>query len=525
MIRAKTTEEFIKEAIEVHGNRYDYSKVEYVKGKIKVCIVCPIHGPFWQQPSMHIFGQGCRLCAFIKRAKDNTWTKEEFIKKAIEVHGEGKYDYSKVEYIKADRKVKILCLLHDDFFQTPMSHMAGKGCPDCGLILLSKINTMTKEDFIIKAIKKHGKGTYDYSKVDYLDAETKVCIICPTHGKFMQTPHSHLRGRMCIKCGYIKTGEAQTLSLEDFISKAKEAHGDLYDYSDAVYVDSRTKISIKCKIHGLYRQNPMDHLSNTCGCPKCGWEQISEKMSLTQEEFIKRAIELYGEGKYDYSRVLYNGATNKVEIGCPRHNFFWQWPFIFLRGYGCTLCAREKKISEYDCVSRFIKVHGNLYDYSEVKYVKSNEKVIIICKVHGKFLKSPRAHIEGQICPVCSGSYGELAMRKWFDENNIEYIPQYKYSNLRGSKNKPLRFDFYIPILNLLLEFDGEQHFRPVCFNGMSKEKAMNNFNKVQRLDGLKNEYCKIYNIPILRVSYKDFKKIPEILSENILRHILAKAA
>ena len=182
-----TTEEFIKRAKEIHGDKYDYSKVEYKGNHAKVCIICPEHGEFWQRACSHLRGIGCAKCGGV--GKSNT---DEFIEKAKEIHGD-KYDYSKVEYINNQTKVCIICPEHGEFWQTPNCHLKGKGCIKC-----SNTKKYTINDFIKKSYKIHG-NKYDYSKVEYVNAHTKVCIICPEHGEFWQTPDNHYRWG-CLHC-------------------------------------------------------------------------------------------------------------------------------------------------------------------------------------------------------------------------------------------------------------------------------------------------------------------------------------
>ena len=182
-----TTEEFIKRARKVHGDRYDYSKVVYVNASTKVCIICPEHGEFWQIPNSHLMGHGCCECSGLGRI-----TQENFQEKAKKVHGD-KYDYSKVEYIDSKTKVCIICPEHGEFWQTPKDHLSKRGCPKCG-----GNYHYTTEDFIKKAREIHG-NKYDYSKVEYKGAHTKVCIICPEHGEFWQSPDNHYRWG-CKKC-------------------------------------------------------------------------------------------------------------------------------------------------------------------------------------------------------------------------------------------------------------------------------------------------------------------------------------
>ena len=122
-----STEEWIQKAKKVHGDKYDYSKVKYYNAHTKVCIICPIHGEFWQTPASHLMGNACPKCG--GKTKLNT---DKFIHRAKEIHGD-KYDYSKVEYINATTKVCIICPIHGEFWQTPAKHLSGKGCKKCGI--------------------------------------------------------------------------------------------------------------------------------------------------------------------------------------------------------------------------------------------------------------------------------------------------------------------------------------------------------------------------------------------------------
>ena len=185
MTKRKTTEEFIAEAKAVHGDKYDYSKVEYKYALEKVCIICPTHGEFWQKPNDHLQGHGCPHCKVTLLAKSKCKTTKDFISEAKKVHGD-KYDYSKVEYKNNTSKVCIICPIHGEFWQSPKLHLKGCGCAYC-----SGKHKPSKEEFIEKARKIHG-NKYDYSKVEYINNSTKVCIICPKHGEFWQNPHSHI---------------------------------------------------------------------------------------------------------------------------------------------------------------------------------------------------------------------------------------------------------------------------------------------------------------------------------------------
>lgn len=309
---------FINKAKEVHGDKYDYSRVEYINSTTKVCIVCPKHGDFWQKPAQHLQGRGCPVCGG-KLKKDT----ETFIALARSVHG-NKYDYSKVEYVNNATKVCIVCPEHGEFWQTPKGHLKGNGCISC-----SGTEPHTTESFIAKALSVHG-DQYNYSRVRYVNARTKVCIICPEHGEFMQEPAYHLMGEGCPMCG-----GRYPLTQETFIRRARQIHGDKYDYSQTEYVRAKDKVCIICPEHGEFWQKAIHHLMG-CGCIEC-----AGLLPYSTDSFIEKANSIHGN-KYDYSKVEYVNTATKVCISCPEHGEFWQIAGVHLQGAGCPLCNSSK---------------------------------------------------------------------------------------------------------------------------------------------------------------------------------------
>ena len=311
---------------------------------------------------------------------------------------------------------------------------------------------MKKEEFVLKANIKHNHK-YDYSKVEYVDYKTKVCIICPKHGEFWQKPSDHLQGKGCHKCnGGVRS------NTKDFIEKAKKIHGNKYDYSKTEYTNSKNKMIIICPIHGDFLQDANHHLQG-CGCPQCGG-----RMRLTTEVFVEKAKQIHGS-KYDYSKVEYVNNRTKVCIICPDHGEFWQTPLHHLDCEGCYECGRIKTIQSItsdneNFIEKAKKVHGNKYDYSEVKYKHNARKVSIICPIHGVFKQSPNNHLHGDGCPKCTVSKIEEGLMRELDTLNVEYVYQKRFSWL-GKQS----LDFYLPKYNVAIECQGEQHYRPISFS------------------------------------------------------------
>lgn len=202
MTKRKTTQEFIEEAKEVHGDKSDYSKVKYINAKTKVCIICPIHGEFWQTPYKHLKGHGCLKCC----KTGVKCTTEDFSKKVDELYHGKIYVADDAEYINAITKIKMICPIHGEFWSRPNDILNNHSCPKCGIEKVKEKMSWTIEDFIKKAKETH-QNKYDYDLSEYNGYETPVKIIChekdkdgKEHGIFLQSPHSHIAGCGCPKC-------------------------------------------------------------------------------------------------------------------------------------------------------------------------------------------------------------------------------------------------------------------------------------------------------------------------------------
>ncbi len=349
----------------------------------------------------------------------------------------------------------------------------------------------TNKQFIEEANIRHD-FKYDYSKTQYINKREKVCIICPIHGEFWQEASSHLKGCGCPKCGKESSQKRQSLNTEQFIERAKKVHGNKYDYSKTEYINSSTKVCIICPIHGEFWQRPTEHLRGR-GCKKCGDLSVGIKNSrITTDEFIERAKKVHGD-KYDYSKTEYISPRKKICIIDKEFGEFWMMPYAHLNGQGCP-SRRGEKISKANSKSKkkfiedAIQIHGDKYDYSKVEYKGAFEKVCIICPKHGEFWQRPTEHLSGCGCPICKSSHLEMEIKNWLDNNNVEYVYQYR-NKIFGLQS----LDFYLPKYNIAIECQGEQHFRPVKYFGGIKE-----YNKVKKLDKIKKEICDNNNIKLI---------------------------
>lgn len=200
MGKRKTTLDFVKEIIEVYGDKYLYDQVTYTNNKTSVSVYCKKHKEYFKKrPSELIRGSGCQKCSYDNTSNKLVSTTEDFVKKAIEVHGD-KYNYDEVVYLNAISNIKIYCKYHNNYFyQRPSNHLSGAGCKECGHKDSSSKQSFTTEEFIKKAKQLHG-DTYDYSITNYDSFSNKVEIICKQHGSYKQWPATHLGGGICPNC-------------------------------------------------------------------------------------------------------------------------------------------------------------------------------------------------------------------------------------------------------------------------------------------------------------------------------------
>jgi very-short-patch-repair endonuclease len=241
------------------------------------------------------------------------WTKDDFIKRAREVHGD-KYVYTDTIYTGTDNKMNIYCPTHMGFFtQRGREHLQGKhGCKQCQ----KENRTMTKDEFIVKSIDRHG-DKYDYSLVRYERSTIPVRIICPEHGEYQQQPVSHIRGKKCQKCALSERGDALRSNTDDFINKARKLHGDKYDYSLVEYIKNSDAVKIICDIHGVFEQTAVSHVrKNGHGCRRCAKELCG--VGYNEKELFRPWIRgLCFEVQFGYK---FDGLPYFVDAYLPDHN-------------------------------------------------------------------------------------------------------------------------------------------------------------------------------------------------------------
>lgn len=411
MRKKKTIDEIINNFIKVHGNKYNYNKFTYVNYHTKGIIQCKEHGDFEQNPANHIQGKGCKKCSTINARGLQKKTISQFIDDAKKIHEEI-YDYSKVDYNRNKNNIIIICKIHGDFEQTPSNHLKGYGCFKCGIESTAKQRTKSINEFIDEANKIH-KEKYDYSNVNYINARTKIKIICKTHGGFEQEPFSHLRGNGCFQCGLLLRSSKRLKTQNDFVNESNKIHNFKYNYENTEYNGCHNKIEYTCNTHGVILQTAQSHLYGR-GCHKCVGR------SRTTNDFITDAENIHGK-LYDYSRVNYIDTIKKVEVICKKHGSFYTNVINHIgKKSGCPSCScnySKQQIQWLNFLQSKDNIHiqhadnSNEYQIPNTKYKADGycKETNTIYEYHGDYWHgNPTRYNSNEINKTKKCTFGEL---------------------------------------------------------------------------------------------------------------------
>lgn len=313
MAQKYTSETFIERARQVHGGRYDYSKVEYVDAKTKVCIVCKEHGEFWQRPSHHTDGRGCSKCAAEKNGQQlQFWTKETCQEYASR--------FSTMKDFREECK---------NAYNSARKH----GWLKNYTWLTYKINSSHKkkekhrytQEEIIKKLKSLFGTRCGYDHVVYKNMRTPIVLFCHEcdengveHGEFSMRPDNIFFGKQsCPKCWEARRGIIQQLPVEEFIKRSNVIHHNLYEYHKVEYKGVNKKVCIVCPVHGDFWQTPSNHMKGK-GCPHCSGNAKKWNKETCEQE----------ARKYEYIHEFRTKSSGACNVA---HRHGWLKEYIWLK--------------------------------------------------------------------------------------------------------------------------------------------------------------------------------------------------
>ena len=356
----------------------------------------------------------------------------------------------------------------------------------------------TKADFIKDAKEVHGEK-YNYQKVKYKGNRVGIIIICPNknhgpknNGEFLQSPYNHLMGKGCKDCGIEKSAATRLRNAaEKFFINAPKIHHGYYGYDKVIYKGKGVPIQIWCPVHGYFNtQSPSNHLKGR-GCTPCGRKRCAEFHRSSREVFVRKA-KLIHEDIYNYDKVVYIRAIDDVIITCKvsghgekGNGDFLQTPASHLGGSGCHDCGGSKRLTKEEFIEKALLIHGDFYTYDKVVYVSNKKSVTIQCPIHKDFPQTPDAHLAGKGCNKCKNKHeGKLA--EYLNSMHVVHR-EYKIDNRR--------YDFYLPEYNMLVERDGEQHYRETTLFTTS-------LSEQRKIDEEKTKLAKTNGFKIARIPF-----------------------
>ena len=471
-------------------------------------------------------------------------TTEEFITQARLIHGK-KFNYPTPNFLTKKDKIHIICEKGHEFFQSIRYHLDRKqGCPQC-----RPNNKLSQNEFIDKISKLHHQ--LDFSSTIYVRSSDKVNVICPQHGNFFIKPNKLQQGQGCPKC----SRENTRISLNEMKERFKLIDSNNNNILWETFQGNDKEMSFKCCKHGIFSSIPhyiiqTGYLFCNKGCSKLAHTNdefitlskqrfgnvfnydyvdyinletnvklicnkghvfyqrpdghlkgsgcpicIGRGCDYTIDGFLSKVREKHND-KYDLSQIRFDTLQDKIDVICPLHGLFIMRAINFLRGSGCHKCGKECRVlSQNEFINRLENIFLDRYDFSKTVYNRSCKTVKVICKKHGLFSRKASLLLIGMGCTKCSLPEGEIIIENFFIRNKIRYIHNKTFP---GCKIKRLlRFDFYLPDYNCCIEYDGIGHFKPIF--------GQKSFKFGLQSDRTKNEFCHKQGIQLIRINRKDF--------------------
>lgn len=383
---------------------------------------------------------------------------------------------------------------------TPNDVLHGYGCPKCAGNIKKSTEQyrqeLKDENIQVECLE------------EYINTRTKILHKCLIHNyEWRCTPDYVLKSKGCPKCGRERTSKKQTFTQQEYIDKIKYTNINVLGVYQGVF----TPILHKCNKCGYEWNTAPNNILKGRRCPRC-----AGNIKLTHEEFLKRISNVN-------SNILiltrYTNMHTKIKCKCKICDTIWEaTPIHLLDGTGCPVCANEhrtnkRKKSQEQFVAELFKINPNIQVLGEYKNNKTKIKVKCINCNRIWYVKAGHL-LEGHGCRCNRVSKGEDKISKCLDLYKIKYITEYRFNNCKYKSKLP--FDFYLPDYNMCIEYDGEQHYIPVTFGGITKEQAVENLKQYQLRDDIKTIYCQDNNIKLLRIPYWEINNIEEILNKEL---------
>lgn len=407
-------------------------------------------------------------------------------------------------YVNARTKMDFKCSIDNYEWSTiPDILLRSKGCPKCNNYVKK-----TYEEFLelFKSSNPH------YEDIEILEYRSKgkhnVSCRCKIDGhEWDQSYINLINGTGCYKCG-----GTMKLTNDEFLERFNLVTSDIELLDE--YKNHKTKIKCRCKIDNHEWSALPQSLLKGHGCPKCSQRKASINYRKSHEQFIEEMKVIHPD--YEILDVYVDGKTAlryKCNVcGAIRKST----PNGLLRGDMCQSCFAITRRSSTEAFKKKLEERNPDVELIS-EYIDTNTKVKVKCKYHEcEWFVLPSNALKTCGCHICNETLGERTIAKVLDKYNISYDSQHRFEECRNVR--PLPFDFYLPQHNTCIEYDGEQHFRPVTFGGCSMEIAEENLKNTQDRDKIKDKFCSDNNITLLRIKYDQLNNVENIIQNSIVK-------
>ncbi|MDB4204988.1 endonuclease domain-containing protein [Polaribacter sp.] len=494
----------------------------YTNSKDKFRFVCKSHGVFEQTWNTITRGTHCPKCGANRlRGKQNNRIIpiEEIISRVYEI-SQGKIKImNPEEYENSHSKLKFECTKGHTWSVKLYTILQGKGCAKCAGLRI------TTEDFIINLKEIHGDTIGLVEGQKYKNRKDKIRFKCKVknHPEFTAAPSNIIfRKSGCPECKKDTLRQAFSYTTDEIYNKIeKKFEGRIIALPNQIYENQHTKWVMKCQDHSHPTwETSIGSVLNTdykYGCRYC----MGEKPVNSYEE-IENLIKTNFDGKIKLTKV--HGErflkSSKITVFCSEHKKTHTEKLNnILKSYGCPDCSEEnqrrnRRTDEETLLRQVFETHREFITIvNPEEYVNTETRIKFLChkKRHGVFEATPHSIISGNGCPICKMSKGERKILFWLRDENINHKYQFRVKKHKGLGH--FIFDFLLTEKNIIIEYDGRQHFMAV--EAWGGEEA---FKKNQKIDKLKDEFARLKGWRMLRIHYKDFKKIEEILQKSSLK-------
>lgn len=386
-------------------------------------------------------------------------------------------------YTKSSESVDFLCECGEIHKKSPNRLLRGARCKK----FIGSTKIKKEKEFIQKLHEIND----EIEMIDeYVDANTKIKFKCVCGQFFYKTPSQMIRSNpLCPKCANNR------LSATEIIQKIKEiSPGIIIDLKDSdEFVKKRLKVNCKCKC-GNEWSTAIEYLLSGQGCAICNRKKHSHDEYIQMVYNVNENIKILSE---------YTTLEDNITYKCKCGNIHTKNARQILRNPSCPKCANNIKKTTEQFIKEMENINSKIFIIGE--YINAETPIEYICDC-GKYHKaSPSVLLQGHRCGHCNMSKPEQEFANCLETNEIKY--EYDYKIKECLHKNMLKFDFWLPKYATLVEIDGEHHYKPVNFRGISDERAKERHEYCVEMDSIKNEFCNSHNIVLIRIPYWNFSK------------------